>query len=73
MATSTDLFRAALELDAEDRAELVALLLDSLEWPQDDGVEAAWLAEIERRVNDLDAGITKTIPWEQARAQILEG
>lgn len=73
MATSPDLFRAALELDAKDRAELVALLLDSLEQPQDDGVEAAWLAEIERRVNDLDSGVTTSIPWEQARGQILKG
>ena len=45
------LFEAALTLPANDRAELAAQLLASLDEAEAD-VEAAWAAEIERRVAD---------------------
>ena len=37
----------------------------------DPDVEAAWDAEIIRRVGELDSGLVKTIPWSEARQQIL--
>jgi putative addiction module component (TIGR02574 family) len=33
----------------------------------EEGVEAAWMAEIERRIVELDAGVAKTIPWDVVR------
>jgi putative addiction module component (TIGR02574 family) len=33
-------------------------------------VEAAWAAEIERRVREIDSGDVKTIPWEEVRAKL---
>ena len=33
--------------------------------------EAAWAGEIQRRIDDLDSGRVKTIPWEEARRLIL--
>jgi putative addiction module component (TIGR02574 family) len=60
-----DLFREASELPESDRAEL-----GSLEGEADEGVEAAWAEEIERRVRQIDSGEIKTIPWEQVRANL---
>jgi putative addiction module component (TIGR02574 family) len=46
----------ALELPDKDRAELVHLLLVSLEEEVEEGVEAAWDAELDKRVRDIDSG-----------------
>ena len=68
--TLNDLFREASELSETERAELAALLLESLEGEPDEGVEAAWAEEIERRMRQIDAGEVATIPWEQVRAEL---
>ena len=68
MATSaTDLLKQALELKEEERAELASLLIESLDEPAEEGVEAAWALEIERRMADLDSGSSKTLPWDEVR------
>jgi len=60
----------ALSLDEKDRALLAAVLLESLESDQDEGVEDAWLLEVQRRVAELDSGGTKTIPLETAMSRL---
>ena len=45
-----------MSLEPEERAELVGMLLESLEIGEDNGVEAAWLKEIEKRLEALDSG-----------------
>ena len=65
-----ELFREASELSEGERAELAALLLESLEGEPDAGVEAAWAEEIERRMRQIDAGEVQTIPWEAVRAEL---
>jgi len=71
MATSaTDLLMQALELKEEERAELASLLIESLDEPADEGVEAAWAVEIERRMTDLDSGSAKTLPWDEVREKL---
>jgi putative addiction module component (TIGR02574 family) len=67
-----DVFRDAAELSERDRATLAGLLIESLESEPDPEVEAAWAAEIERRVAELDAGAVKTIPWEEVRQRLLD-
>lgn len=67
-----EIFRAATELSEHDRATLAGLLIESLEGEPDPDVEAAWAAEIERRVAELDAGAVKTIPWEEVRQRLLD-
>ena len=69
-ASRDDLYKAALELDDSERAALVGMLLDSLDTEEEAGVEAAWIAEIERRVEELDSGAVKSIPWEEVRARL---
>jgi len=57
-----DIFRKALALAPSDRAELVGLLIDSLEEGVEQGAEAAWLEEIDRRARELESGAVRSIP-----------
>ena len=66
----TTLLDQALQLPEQDRAELAARLLESLDAQVDEDAERAWADEIERRLNDLDSGKVKPIPWPEARAVI---
>ena len=66
----TDLLKEALKLPPEARAALAGSLLDSLDQEVNDNAEAAWHAEIDRRVRELDSGIVKPIPWSEARRKI---
>jgi putative addiction module component (TIGR02574 family) len=55
----------ALRLPGDERAELAATLIESLEGEADDlDVEAAWVEEIERRCAALDSGEAVTSDWE---------
>jgi putative addiction module component (TIGR02574 family) len=66
-----ELYREAADLPEGDRAELAGLLIESLEGEPEEGVEAAWAEEVERRVREIDSGHVKTIPWEQVRAELF--
>lgn len=50
----------ALELTAEERAQLADRLLASLF--EDHEIEAAWVAEVERRIEDIEQGRATLIP-----------
>jgi len=65
------LLQDALQSSADERAALAAALIETLDdGPDDADVEAAWAAEVERRVAEIDAGVVKPIPWPEARAAI---
>ncbi len=66
-----ELFRVASQLPENERAELAGLLLDSLEGEPEEGVEAAWANEVERRVRQIDSAEVTTIPWEEVRAKLF--
>ncbi len=72
VATPKELYERAMSLNDEERAELVGLLLESLDIIGEEGVEAAWLTEIERRLSDLDSGTVKPVPWTEVRARVFE-
>ena len=65
--SSRDLLNAALRLSIEERAALVTALIDSLHTDVGVDVEAAWSAEIEHRLRELESGQVKTIPWTLVR------
>ena len=65
-----DLLKEALKLPPEARAALAGSLLDSLDQEVDENAEAAWHAEIDRRLRELDSGVVKPIPWSEARRRI---
>jgi putative addiction module component (TIGR02574 family) len=70
-----ELLREALALPAEERADMAAELLASLDEssPQDPGeVEAAWAKEIERRARRVMAGESRGEPWEDVRARVVQ-
>jgi len=65
------LLAEALRLPPEERAALAGELIQSLDAEVDDDAEAAWSAEIRRRLERLDAGLGNTVPWAEARRRIL--
>ncbi len=61
----------ALKLPADARAALAGMLLNSLDDAVDEAAEESWNVEIQRRLRELDSGQLQTIPWPEARRQIL--
>lgn len=57
------LLRSALALPEADRAEIAASLINSLDTKVDDGVDEAWADEIQRRIESIDDGDVKLVPW----------
>jgi len=68
---ASKILEAALKLPPEARAAIAGSLIESLDEEVDESVEAAWADEISQRVQDLDSGTAKTIPWSKARRLIL--
>jgi putative addiction module component (TIGR02574 family) len=66
----TKLLQQALLLSERERAALAAALLDTLDEGTDVDAEAAWAAELERRIAEVDSGAVQTVPWPEARAMI---
>jgi putative addiction module component (TIGR02574 family) len=58
-------------LSQEERAELATFLLESLD-PPDTGAEAAWLEELERRMEEMESGKEAGIPSEQVFARLRD-
>jgi putative addiction module component (TIGR02574 family) len=67
-----ELLEEALRLPPEVRAALAGSLLESLEEHIDQDAEAAWRADLERRIRDLDSGNVRSVPWTEARERILK-
>ncbi len=57
-----DILSNAMRLSAAERAELAAELLASLDGEPEADVEAAWAAEIQRRVESVRSGTAKGNP-----------
>jgi putative addiction module component (TIGR02574 family) len=69
-ASRDDIFKKALALEESDRAELVTVLIDSLDSENEEGVEEAWRLEIERRARELESGAVQSIPWDVVRERL---
>jgi putative addiction module component (TIGR02574 family) len=68
--TAEQVLNEALELPERDRAEVAARLIESLDRANEENVDLAWAAEIERRCGDRDAGRTIASDWEDVRQRI---
>jgi putative addiction module component (TIGR02574 family) len=62
-----ELLKKAMALPPAARADLASSLIDSLDETVDEDVEAAWQEEIAHRVEELESGKVKTIPWTEVR------
>lgn len=60
----------ALRLEPDARAEVAAELLASLDGPADPDAEAAWDAEIDRRVEAIGAGAIRLESWADVKRRI---
>jgi putative addiction module component (TIGR02574 family) len=73
---ASELLKHALTLSEKERAELASSLIDSLDPTVDTNVELAWQEEIARRLEEIESGRVKTIPWEEVRRKgraLLDG
>jgi len=69
MPTPVELIEAeALKLTPNERADLADKLWLSVHSKEE--VDAAWEEEIARRIDDLEAGRTEAVPYEQVRAEL---
>ena len=69
MPTVIDIIDKALLLQDRERAQIAEQLISSLDRvvaPSRE-VELAWQQEIERRLNQIDSGEVKCVPWEEVR------
>jgi putative addiction module component (TIGR02574 family) len=67
--TYEEVLRTARSLDESDRVRLVDDLIGTLGPVEAAPLDDAWLAEIDRRSAELEAGAVQTIPWSQVRRQ----
>ena len=65
------LLEQALSLSLEEREALAESLISNLDGKVDEGVQAAWEAEIGKRISDLDSGKAKTTSWAEVRKRNL--
>jgi putative addiction module component (TIGR02574 family) len=57
----------AAQLPVTERVRLIEALWDTIPDEAAPPVSEEWLAEIERRSREFDAGRVQTVPWEQVR------
>jgi putative addiction module component (TIGR02574 family) len=61
----------ALSLPEEDRLELASELIASVDGPPDGDWEAAWTAEIDRRIAAANRRGAPAAEWSEVRARVL--
>lgn len=69
--------RAIAEIESEirhlgrpEQERLLRALLEELDGPIDPDADQAWLAEVQRRSADFDAGLVQAIPAEEVFARV---
>lgn len=72
MVMRRTLLDEALDLPADERADLAVKLLESLPEQREGEVAASWDAEIRKRVGGMLDGDAKASSWADVRARVLE-
>jgi putative addiction module component (TIGR02574 family) len=67
---AVEVLQEALELPVEDRLALATELLNSVEGPEDEDWAQAWSDELKRRLQEVERGEAKLVPWSEVRARI---
>jgi putative addiction module component (TIGR02574 family) len=60
-----DIERDILELNQNERTELLRKLIGDLDAPGDENSDAAWLKESERRLGEIEGGTARTYPADE--------
>lgn len=71
MAEYEAVFSAAAELSVADRLRLIDELAASAAEDQPPSLSDDWLAEIERRSAEIDAGTVTPEPWPEVRQRLF--
>lgn len=66
-----NILSSVVELSTAERAELAAALLASLDGDPEEAVDAAWDAEIQRRVERVRTGAATGRPWPEVRERLV--
>ena len=69
---SERLLQSVLALPESDRAHIAASLIHSLDTETDEDVDAAWAAEIQRRIESVDNGEVKLVPWDDVMREMRD-
>jgi putative addiction module component (TIGR02574 family) len=72
MASEKDILTDALALPAEKRARIAHELLMSLDDREDPDAGDAWLAEIDRRAREVEAGTAELESWDVVRERLAQ-
>ena len=75
MPNADELIATAMQLPLSHRVALANAMLNSIDTSTDsdtsqDEIDAAWDAEIGRRIDDIDSGRVKTVPSSEVWKQI---
>ena len=70
MATSEEIFRDAMALPPDVRAELTERLVESLAQDVSPEITRAQLAEVRRRIAEVESGDVELIPGDEALARV---
>jgi putative addiction module component (TIGR02574 family) len=65
-----NVLQSALALPETERVELVDALIASLPRDEQVALDDEFLAELERRCDEVDAGAAKTFSWEEVKARV---
>jgi hypothetical protein len=60
------------DLTDAEKEEILAMLIAELDGPPDEGVEASWLEEVERRSLEIDRGTVACIPATDVFARVAK-
>lgn len=60
----------ALELNDSERAFIAHSLINSIDGPPDDDVEAAWMDLALKRKAEIESGAVKPVSWESVKKRI---
>jgi putative addiction module component (TIGR02574 family) len=70
MRDTDKLLAEVLELPLQDRADVAARILESLDGAGETDVDDAWVRELERRAQLVDSGDVVTSDWSVLRRRI---
>ena len=70
MASTKDVLDEALGLPPAERARIAHELITSLDETEEPTAEDAWLAEVARRLEEVDAGTARLEDWDTVRERV---
>jgi putative addiction module component (TIGR02574 family) len=71
MFTFESVLNAARQLSPDDRMRLMDALWDMEPHAPDPPLHPSWKEELDRRVREIEADPSKTIPWETVRENLF--